>query len=132
MDTELLEVRNYSDVCNGLGIKELRITDFLKFPSDQRRKLLAAHKILNIAKLFNGDWILNWKDDDQRKWYPYFTTDSSTGLGWVFRGSHCCVVFSYGQVSFYKDEQTSNHCGELFLEIYVDLFDDSREYREEE
>lgn len=122
MTTELLEIRNYGDVCKKLGIRQFTTMDFIKFPREQRKKLLAVHKIHNIAKLFNGDWKIKWEDYNQRKWYPYFTTDPDAGLGCVFDGSSYHYGDSYGQVSFYKDEATSDHCGKLFIEIYLDLF----------
>lgn len=119
MTKELKDIENYSDVCRILGIRELTEASLHQIPMNQRRKLLAAHKIMNIAKLFNGDWKIDWSDMDQRKWYPYF--DYKEGHCWCFLYSDCQYGCSYAQVAFFKDEQTSNHCGELFIEIYRDF-----------
>jgi len=121
MNPELLEIRNYSDVCKKLGTRELRILDFSRFPVHQQKKLLLVHKISNIAKLFNENFEFNWDDTSQYKWYPYFYKDSSTGLGWVFDLSYCHDGSSDGQVAFYKDRETSDFVGKLFLELYIEL-----------
>lgn len=119
MTKELEDIKDYSDVCKKLCIKELTEVSFHHVPMSQRKKLLAAHKIMNIARLFNGDWEVNWEDGSQRKWYPYFEYEA--GPGWCFFYSNYRDAYSSAQVAFYKDENTSNHCGRLFISIYKDF-----------
>lgn len=106
--TNLFEtIRNYSDVCIELGIKEKTNSDF------DSLKEFRYHQIQNIAKLFNGDSINNY-------YYPYF---NRSGSGLVFYRSAGGAGVSYfsGQVAYYKDRQTSDFVGKLFVNIYNDL-----------
>jgi len=77
-------------------------------------------QIKQIEKLFNGNWKKDWNDNNQKKWFPWFRMNTSSGpLG--FGGSYYHDGFSDGQVAFYKDEKTSNHIGKYFFNIYQKL-----------
>ena len=96
------KIKNYSDVC-----KEL----------NEREESDPIKKIKQIAKLFNGDWRVNF-NGSQRNWYPYF---HYSGGGCRFDGSGCRDVRFYGMVSYYKDEKTSNFVGKTFSDVYMEL-----------
>ncbi len=110
-------VRNYSDVCEELGIKELTEENFNFLPIEERQKQLGYHKITNIEKLFNGKWVKNWGNTSQNKYYPYFTKDDRSGY-LVFDGSVSNGSFATGMVAVFKDEETSTFVGKLFIDIY--------------
>ncbi len=112
------EIKDYGDVCWALGVEVLTINDFNFLPKEQRLKTLSFHKIQNICTLFNEDWILNWDDSKQQKWFPYHQKQAS---GWVFDASYYRYDFSVAAAGFYKDEKTSDHCGKLFLDVYNDF-----------
>jgi len=115
---DLFSVTTYKEVCKRLGIKELTIKDFKEF-GESSLKQFAFHRIKNLEKFFNGDWKMDWKDQSQYKYYPYFNITSFGGL--VFYVSrYCCDVF-YGTVGFYKNSKTSDHVGKNFKDIYEDL-----------
>lgn len=113
------KINNYSDVCKELNIEELDEDNFSFLPKEQRKKQLAFHKIQNIIKLFNEDWKINWKDQNQYKYYPYFQIDGSGGL--VFDCSHYHYHGFHFGVGFYKDKETSDFCGKKFIKIYKNL-----------
>lgn len=115
-----VDIKNYSDVCKELKLKELTTKDFDFLPKDQQEKALAFHQIKNIETLFNGDWKKDWNNRNQVKYYPYFE-NKVTG-GWVFLSSSEYYYYSLGQVAFYKDKITSDFCGRTFIEIYKKLF----------
>lgn len=111
-------VTTYKEVCKRLGIKELTIKDFKQFEGDAL-KMLSFHQIKNLERFFNGNWVADWKNQNQYKYYPYFTLSSSGGL--VFTDS-CCVSFRfYGDVGYYLDSKTSDHIGKNFIDIYNNL-----------
>lgn len=114
------KVKNYSDVCSILNTRILTIEDFSFLPENERLRALNFHKVKNIEKLFNGKWILNWKDSKQQKWYPYFTIGNN-GLG--FGGSLCHRDYSYGSVGYFLDEKTSDFVGKTFLDIYKGILE---------
>lgn len=113
-----LSVTTYKEVCKRLKIKELSIKDFAQFGEDALKQL-AFHQIKNLERFFNGDWIADWKNQSQYKYYPYFTLNSSGGL--VFLGSDCVYFYFLGRVGYYKDPKTSDHVGKNFKDIYENL-----------
>ncbi len=115
---DLFSITTYSEVCKRLKIKELTIKDFKKFGEDAL-KMLGFHKIKNLERLFNGNWVKDWKNQSQYKYYPYFTINSSGGL--VFFGSYAGYVVCYGPVGYYKDSKTSDHIGKNFKDVYENI-----------
>jgi len=61
-------VKNYSDVCRELRINEDHLLNLL-----YDKKIAAYIKIQYIAKLFNDDWQADWSNNNQYKYYPWFT-----------------------------------------------------------
>ena len=112
-------IENYSDVCKELGESEFTEADFDNVGNDYSQKLLDFAKIQQISKLFNGDWKPNWKDSNERKWFPYFEIKASGGFGFSFSGYHDYYTFS--AVAFYKDQKTSDFIGKKFSDIYEKL-----------
>ncbi len=123
-ETQLLNrlwrrVKNYSGLCKEFEIKELKEKDFLFLPKEQRSKALAFHQIKTLEKIFNGDWIPNWSNYSEYKWYPYFNVNSSGGL--VFFGSGIYGAGFDERVGFYKSEEISDFIGTHFVDIYEKL-----------
>ena len=114
-ENSLFQVKNYSDLCKKTKTKELVISDFSFLPKEQQEKALAYHQIQTIEKLYNGDWIKNFRDRNQEKWYPYF---DGSGRGLVFLYSSCSYYVFSGLVADFKDEKTSNFVGKTFIDIY--------------
>ena len=111
---ELFDVTSYEELCKLRGIKVLTEEDFKA--SRNPTKALAMEKIKTIEEIYNGEWKPNFKDDNQRKWYPYFVNNGS----FLFYDSGCFCSF-YGCVGLYKDEKTSNFVGKTFMDIYLQV-----------
>ena len=81
--------------------------------------LNALCKIHLLAKVFNEDWIADFNDSNQFKYYPWFERKSS---GWVFRASSCHYSYSYGwgAFSYFKNKDIVNYIGsnKEFVNIY--------------
>lgn len=110
-------ITTYKQVCKALAIKELTLSDFSFLPVEDRKKALAFHKLQQIAKLFNGDWKIDWENTSQFKYYPYFVL-ASGGLGFSVSAS-CSGCGS--AVVYFKDRETSDYVGKTFLSIYKDF-----------
>lgn len=101
----LLEnVKNYKDVCYYLN-EPLQILPYLQ--------------IKQIEKLFNGNWIKDFSNN-QENWFPYFNYNKISGC-LVFHGSYCQRSCSSGRVSFYKSQIISDFVGKTFADIYNKL-----------
>lgn len=112
---DLFTIINYSQVCLTLNIKELTELDFSFLDKQEAIKQLNYHKIQNITKLFNKNWIPNWLNSKEEKYYPYFIKNSS---GWSFIDSCFDRGFSYGEPGFFKNKDISDYCGKTFIDIY--------------
>lgn len=117
-DTLIDIIKTYSDVCKELNEKEYSIDDFLFLPEEYRSKMLAKIQIEQIAKLFNGNWIPDYSNNKELKYFPYFIYKA--GSGWVYIGSICYSVDTLGSV-VYKSEKISVFIGKQFLYIYREI-----------
>lgn len=111
-------IKNYSDVCRELCEPELTETTFHRIPMRYRKKVLAYSKLQQIQRLFNGEWVPNWSDSSEYKWYPYY---NSTGPGLVFDGSGYRTSDFAAEVAFYKSREISDFVGRTFIDIYTEL-----------
>lgn len=112
-------VKSYSDVCRQLGEYELSESDFKYLPKYMIKKALAQSKLQQIQSLSWGKNELNWKDTNQRKWFPYFAVDDSVGL--VLYGADCYSSSFGDRVAVYKTKDDAILVGKLFLPLYKDL-----------
>src|SRR5690606_31458212 len=114
-------ITTYEQVCEKLNIKVLTLEDFLAVSNNnikQAARSLAFHQITNIEKLFNGDWIVDWNNSNQPKYYPYF---EYKGGRLVFVEVHCHFCRFFGEVAFYKSAEVARHVGNHFIDIYDKL-----------
>ena len=91
----------------------LNIDEIPKSASEQIKLIARA-----INNLINDEKFPNFKDENQKKWYPYYRITSGS---LVFDGSsfHCCI--SDGQVAFTKNQESSNYLGTHFIKLYEQL-----------
>lgn len=113
------DCKTYSAVCLELGEQEITKSDFVEELGEELiLKLVKIARIKQIGKLFNGDWIIDWENLNQYKYYPYFKKTPSGG--WLFVSSAYRSSLSYGQVAFFKDQKTSDFIGTNFKEYFID------------
>lgn len=115
----VFEVTDYLDVCKYLNEKPFVLEDFKKF-GKLSNKILNVSKIDQIQRFYNGEWVLEWNNVEQKKWYPCFNLNASFGLV----GFHySCYYFSHfhGLSSFYKDKKISDFVGKTYWNIYKEL-----------
>ncbi len=119
-ENDLFNIKDYSELCKKYKIKELKISDFKFLPKEEQEKSLAYHQIKTIERIYNGiDWVLDWSNTNQYKYYPYFVYKVGSSL--VFYGSDCDSICCSGQVAYFKDEKTSTFVGKTFIDIYRKL-----------
>lgn len=109
-EIDLFSITKYSEVCKTLGIKELTLNFF------NNDKEFAIHQLLNIERLFNEDWKIEWTNHSQKKHHPYFEFDTKGG-GRFLGSCYGCYCFS-GRVAYFETEQKSTYVGKTFIDIY--------------
>ena len=86
---------------------------------------IAYIKLEIIFKAINGDWVIDWGNRKQYKWYPYFTIEDGggalAGLLYTnanFSGSYTFTYF--GGRLYAESEEKARYIGMQFIKIYSD------------
>ena len=80
------EIKTFEDACKAINVEPTIIPDFSFFPEADREAMIAHAKLVIIAKAINGDWVPDWNDWDQYKYYPWFEMGSPSGGGFSCDG----------------------------------------------
>lgn len=82
----------------------------------------AFKKLLVIQKAISKDFIPNWSNHDEYKYFPYFYNNIS-GSGLVFHSSTYFCSFADEQVGFYRTRGESNYAGKQFFNEYKEFIE---------
>lgn len=107
------KVKTFEDACKVVGIK---VPVFAKTDAKDE---VAFKKLKVIIQALNQGWKPNWKDDDEYKYYPYWSMDSGFslgGVGYFYQSTDVpsCLCF--------KNEELAQYAAKQFLAIYKDLY----------
>ena len=72
--TEL--VKSFEDARNMTGRPD--VPDFSNLPTDMRKHFEAQYKMIVIAEALNEEWIPDWDNYDEYKYYPWFEMSPSS------------------------------------------------------
>jgi hypothetical protein len=78
------EIKTFEDACKAINVEPTIIPDFSLFPESDRQAMIDHAKLVIIAKAINGDWVPDWKDWNQYKYYPWFEMGSPSGGGFSY------------------------------------------------
>lgn len=112
----LRKIKTWRDVLNAAGKEELEILPFKNPINKAQISINAVAKIQLISQVFNEDWIEDFNNSNQYKWFPWF--QKAPGV-WVFYRSYCygsCSSLGFG--FYFKSEEVSNYVGRQFIDIY--------------
>ena len=112
-------IKTYEDACEELDITPIDESVMLSngFTKDE----IAYRKIKTIAEALNGCWKPDWSNVKQKKWVPWFRSDSS---GFVFDESSFVLLdatTSYGGHLCFKREDLADYAAKQFVEIYKEF-----------
>ena len=62
------EIKSYEDACKVLGVQPISENAVAAFPKEDRKSMLAYHKLTIIARAINGGWKPDWKNQNQNKY----------------------------------------------------------------
>lgn len=115
------DLKIFNDCCVALGFTE---QDFNYRYEDLglSNYLLATAKGEIINKAINGDWVPDWNNSNQRKYYPYFRMGSA-GFGFsvtlcIYYGTDSCV----GSRLCFETSEQAEYAGKQFLDIYKQIY----------
>ena len=111
-------IKTYEDACNEMGIpiSPPRISDM----TDDE---LAYYKLKVITKVLNEGWKPDWRNNNERKYFPYFNVPLGASCG--LDSSHlnaCSYSISHiGSRLAYKSKELARYAGAQFKHIYEDF-----------
>ena len=90
-------IKSYEDACKVLGVQPISENAVAAFPAEDRKSMLAYHKLTIIARAINGGWKPDWNNRSQYKYYPVFYYENA---GLSFATTFNAV--SYTHLDVYK------------------------------
>ena len=109
------KIKTFGDACVACGTTEKEFNNKfanLGLPKDT----IAYEKIKVIVKALNGEWVPNWKDSNEYKYYPYFRM-SPFGFGAVGCDRWGTVSLAGSRLCF-KNRELAEYAGKQFEDIY--------------
>jgi hypothetical protein len=118
------KINSFASACTKLGVDINQLPEVGNLPETERKPLIAHYKLMIIAKALNEGWAPDWKNTDERKWFPYFDMDHDSTSGFGFSLSFYVSWYSNtdcGSRLCFKSEELSDYAGSTFTELYKDL-----------
>ena len=109
------DIKSFNDVCDKLGLLE---SDIIK--SDYNKKLTVYIKLTTIIKALNGDWIPDFNNHNQYKYYNWFKLENGEFV--VRDTSYNCGSMSIPSALYLKSEELAIYCKDNFIELYKELY----------
>jgi hypothetical protein len=88
-------IKSFEDACKKENIDPTILPDVSMIPEEFRKPIIAAYKLLVVYKAINDEWIPDWNNHAQYKYYPWFGVLSS---GFGFSDSVCDFASTYSHV----------------------------------
>lgn len=111
-------VFDIDSLCEYLNIE---YNDLVPYPTPKdafQKYMNSCALIPKIVKVYNEGIILDWSNQNQRKYYPWFKFENGSMVFGRSYDYYCCF---FGSVGFYKDEKTAKHIGKHFIDIYKEI-----------
>jgi len=118
------EITTFEKACEVLKLDAATvIPDFQFFPESDKQAMVDHAKLVIIAKAINGDWVPDWTDYDQYKYYPWFEMGSSSGVGFAYGDYATWLTGSrVGSRLCFETREKAEFAGKQFEELYKSYF----------
>lgn len=115
--TEL--VKSFEDARNMTGRPD--VPDFSNLPTDMRKHFEAQYKMIVIAEALNEEWIPDWDNYDEYKYYPWFEMSPSS---FAFGDSDCANAYALagsGSRLKFRTRELAEYAAKQFIDIWKDI-----------
>lgn len=118
------DIKTFEDACKVLALNpENVVPDFAFFPESDRQAMIDHTKLVIIAKAINGEWVPDWKNWNQYKYYPWFEMSSSSGVGFSCDDYGGWLTYSgVGSRLCFESREKAKYAGTQFEELYKSYF----------
>lgn len=90
------------------------LLNYHNLTEEEFNKLSGFEKECKVVAFYNKGWKPNWKDSNERKWYPYFYMGN-----FRLNGVYCSFSVSYVSSRLcFKNEEDAKEAAEKYFEIF--------------
>lgn len=119
MSTEK-EITSYEAACKTLNIQPISEEVINIFPKEDRKSMIAYHKLTVITRALNNGWEPDWENKKESKFYPIFRYDS-VGLSYVSTYDTSTTARVVSRLCFYSPILAA-YAAEHFADLYRDYY----------
>lgn len=114
---------SFEDMCQKKGLDPVSLLpDVSKCPAKHQAAIVATTKLFLLADEVNEDWVPDWDNDDQYKWYPWFDLEKhkkNNPTGFQFFVAFYFYSTSYvGSRLCFRSREDAKFAGETYLDLY--------------
>lgn len=121
MNTEK-KITSYEDACKALNIQAINEEVFNVFPKEDRKSMIAYHKLTIIARALNNGWLPDWENTNERKYYPIFRYVSA-GLSYAYTDYAAALTHAnVGSRLCFSSPTLAEYAAEYFADLYRDYY----------
>lgn len=110
------DIKTFEDACDEVGISPDSVFDSAKDSPDE----IAYKKLKVIVKAINGEWVPDWANTNQRKWWPWFNLSSGFGFS-LSDFSYTDACTSVGSRLCFESEEKSDYSAKQFIQLYKEF-----------
>lgn len=115
--TEL--VKSFEDARNMTGRPD--VPDFSNLPTDMRKHFEAQYKMIVIAEALNEEWIPDWDNYDEYKYYPWFEMSPSSFAFGVSSCIYAAASAGSGSRLKFRTRELAEYAAKQFIDIWKDI-----------
>lgn len=111
-------IKSYEDACEYLGLDPEDLPNVGFCQDEDRKSIIAYHKLIIIARALNEGWEPNWKDHDEYKYFAYLYVDSA---GFVYANTNTTAsstAATFGSRLCFKSRELALYAINQFKSIY--------------
>ena len=119
------KIKTFEDACLVLELDAKNvIPDFSFFPKNDIQPMIDHAKLVIINQAINGkDYIPDWSNSNEIKYYPWFIMGSSSGVGFAFGAYDSWLSHSHvGSRLCFKTREKALYAGKQFEDLYKSYF----------
>ena len=112
-------IETVEDALNATGLPPT--PEFNEVPEEMRDYFKAVYEAVVVTKAIVGNWVPDWNNSDQQKWFPWFYMSSG---GFVFGDTsydHSNSYAGYASRLCFPTEEMAEYAGKQFTEMYSRL-----------
>jgi len=115
-------IKTFKDACIKLALDPSKLPDVSMIPEEFGKSILAAYKLMIIYKAINNEWVPDWSNRDQYKYYPWYGVLSS-GFGFSCSDCDCTYAGTYvGSRLCTETSEKAMYVAEQFKAEYQEYF----------